>query len=152
MTTEVKAAATKSLGEKLFDAVIFASDQSHDWSALPSDIQIRFEQSATIFAAEALSQATEENERLRGDKDNLIATQMEEVVKIGLARDSEREELTTRATKAEAEGDEALEALSALLERCRAHGGLSRQGYAERKAMDDAAALLSRSAQGGERG
>lgn len=51
---------------------------------------------------------------------------------------------TDRRTKAEAERDEALEALSTLLERCRARGGLSRQGYAECKAMDDAAALLAR--------
>lgn len=134
MTTEVKAAATKSLGEKLFDAVIFASDQSHDWSALPSDIQIRFEQSATIFAAEALSQATEENERLTEERDaanDTIQAMERELTAADEPEDYDPSPVERarhawmayghnatalaswqeRATKVEAEKDEALEAL-----------------------------------------
>lgn len=117
MTDEVKAAV------ELSEAIVWLHRKISDGPYSARMVEV---------IASALSRLTEENERLNA----IIAQGMVNEVSAKLS-----------LTKAEAEGDEALEALSTLLERCRAHGGLSRQGYAERKAMDDATALLARSAQ-----
>lgn len=177
--------SVKSLGEKVMDAVVTVSGEYHVWANLSDDLKTRFErtgiaicaslshdETATAVIADLnakLSQLTEENERLRGAEhrvcDGCGTSWTAEALKTNgkVSCCPERKMLTAkewsdRATKAEAERDEALEALKPFAAvSTKAKGAddacwCGQDGAVIRYRDLRRAALLARSAQGGEHG
>lgn len=157
--------SVKSLGEKVMDAVVTVSGEYHVWANLSDDLKTRFErtgiaicaslshdETATAVIADlkaTVSRLTEENERLReahADADR----------QWGLAS-AAHQRADERATKAEAERGEALETLKPFAAvSANAKGSddacwCGQDGAVIRyRDLRRAAALLARSAQGGE--